>query len=242
MSKKARVQSRTERAAEVKAAQARRERRRRWLTVGAVAAVILVIVGGSVGYSMWQKEREQDRLESAVAAAGESEHGLQYGDPDAPHDVVIYADFLCSHCASLERAAGEDLSAAAEDGQVLIDYRPVAFLGEDSVRMVNAFKAVLEEAGPQGAKEFYDALFTRYTQQPLSDEQLVELAVEAGAEEDAVRAAITELQYADWVEEATVAAQEENVTGTPTVLLDGSQFSDGGSAAEIGQNLVAAVQ
>ena len=44
-----------------------------------------------------------------------------------------------------------------------------------------------------------------------------------------------------WVDDATAAAQEAGVTGTPTILLDGEVFQEGSSAEELAENLVAAV-
>ena len=50
------------------------------------------------------------------------------------------------------------------------------------------------------------------------------------------------LAYEDWVDDATAAAADAHVEGTPTIVLDGELFADGGSWSEIGQNLVEAVQ
>lgn len=227
---------RAQKAAEVKAAQVRRERRRRFLTIGGVIVAMALIVGGSILISALT------RTEVEPADVGASEYGFVYGDADADHTVVIYEDFLCSHCASLEDAAGADLTAQADAGNVLIDYRPIAILGDDSVRALNAFKVVLTESGPEVAKEFHDALFAHYDEAPLSDDELVDLAVDSGADEDAVRDGIEDLAQQNWVEDASAAAAEDGVTATPTVVLDGEQFADGRSAAEVGRNLVAAVE
>lgn len=236
MSKKQKMQSRTERAAEIKAAQARRERKRRWLTIGSVVGVMAVIVGGAVLVSVLTQE---DVVPTDV---GSSQYGFVYGPENAPHTVVIYEDFLCPHCGTLEAAAGEELTEQADQGNVRIDYRPVAFLGEDSARTLNAFKVVLEQAGPPVAKEYHDALFAAQASMPLDDDQLVELAVESGAEEDVVRSGIENMAQQDWVTAATQAASDDGVQGTPTVLLDGEPFDEGSSWEEIGANLVEAVR
>ncbi|QYJ04315.1 DsbA family protein [Nocardioides panacisoli] len=236
MSKKSRTQSRAEKAAEIKAAQARRERKRRLLAIGGVVGAMVLIVGGAVLISALNREDVEP------ADVGASEYGFVYGPDEADHTVVIYEDFLCPHCGTLEAAAGEDLAEQADQGAVRIDYRPVAFLGEESVRTLNAFKVVLEESGPDVAKEYHDALFAEQASAPLADDQLVELAVESGAEEGAVRGGIEDMAQEDWVTEATEAAAADGLQGTPTVQLDGETFDDGSSWQEIGANLVAAVQ
>jgi protein-disulfide isomerase len=238
MSKKSKAQDRSTKAAELRAAQARKERTRRLLTIGGVVLAVVVIVGGAILYTVLTQE------EIDAAPAGSSEYGLTYGETDAPNEVVIYEDFLCPHCKTMEDATSEDLARLAGEGEVVVDYRPVAFLGEYSMRATNAFKVVLDESGADVAKEFHDALFAN---QPTSedvptDDELIDLAVEAGAEEADIRPGIEDMAQQQWVEDATAAAQEEGVTGTPTILLDGEPFTDGSSWSDIGDNLVAAIE
>ena len=94
---------------------------------------------------------------------------------------------------------------------------------------------VLEAAGPEVAKEFHDLLFEDQPAEDdpdshCTDDELVDLAVEAGATEADVRDGIEDLAYEDWVDDATEAAVDANVEGTPTIVLDGEPFADGGSS------------
>ncbi len=236
--------TRAAKAAELRAAQERAEKRRRLLMIGGVVAAFLLIVGGAIAITLInQKDVE-------APGAGQGEYGVTIGEADAAHDIVIYEDFLCPICGQLEAASNEGLAKAATDGKVVVEYRPIAFLtrfGDYSVRSANAFKAVLESAGPEAAKKFHDLLFDDQPAEDdpdshFTDDELVDLAVEAGADESEVRGDIEDLTYEDWVTDATDAAVDANVEGTPTILLDGKQFAEGGSWAEIGQNLVEAVQ
>ncbi|HYG95363.1 MAG TPA: thioredoxin domain-containing protein, partial [Nocardioides sp.] len=195
------------------------------------------IVGGAVLVSLLNQE-EVDAVD-----AGGSEYGVAIGDADAPRQVVIYEDFICPHCGELEENSREGLAEAAADGQVLVEYRPFNLLGDQT--LPNAFAVVLEESGAEVAKEFHDLLFehqSEFLEELPSNDRLVELAVEAGAEESDVRPGIEDLAESDWVEDATQEARDSGVSSTPTVILDGEPFTDGGSAAELGQNLVEAVQ
>ncbi len=236
--------ARAAKAAELRAAQERAEKRRRLLMIGGVAALFLVIVGGAILVTVLNQE------EVDAPGAGQGEFGVTIGDPDAEHEVVIYEDFLCPVCGQLESTSNEGLAEAAADGEVQVEYRPIAILtrfGDYSVRSANAFKVVLEEAGPEEAKEFHDLLFEDQPAEDdpdshFSDDELVDLAVEAGATEADVRDGIEDLAYEDWVNDATEAAVEANVQGTPTIILDGEPFAEGGSYAEIGENLVEAVE
>lgn len=237
----AKAKERADRAAELHA-DAEHQRKmanlRRAAVVGGLLA--LVIAAAAVLSAL-------NRSELTPSAVGSSDFGLVVGDPDAPAEVVIYEDFLCPACGVFEEAVGEQLTAAAAAGDVVVDYRPISILqrvGPYSADSLNAFLVVQEAAGDEVAKEFHDLLFA---DQPTEDEPapdadwLVERAVEAGADEAAVRPGIEEGARMDDVEAATDEAVEAGVSGTPTVVLDGELFDDGGSAEEIGLNLLEAI-
>ncbi|MBU2073052.1 MAG: DsbA family protein [Actinobacteria bacterium] len=223
MSKKNRAEDRASRAAEARAAQQRAERRRtiRMATIVAVGMALVILAG-------FLLTRALDTSKDVSATpAGTSEHGVTVGDPDAPHSVIVYEDFLCPFCGELEGATRDDFERLAEEGSLLVEYRPFNLLeriSDYSPRAVNAFAVVLEESGPEVAKRYHDLLFDNQPSEsgPFPDNQdLLDLAVEAGAEEDAVSEGILEVTHRDWVDDATAAAIEAGVQGTPTVILDG---------------------
>lgn len=248
MSKTSKANARAQRAAEMRAAQEKREARRRMLTIGGVVLVMALIVGGAIGISAWQRDKDQDKL--AEAASARSEYGLTIGEEGAPHTVVIYEDFLCPFCGALEEETSDDLTRLAAEGKVLVEYRPFDLLsaayGDYPVRAANAFALVLEKSGAEVAKEFHDLLFenqpTEQNPDAMTDDDLVDLAVEAGAEESAVREGIEQLSHRDWVTKATANAKEAGVQGTPTVLLDGDVFDDGRTVTELADNLIQAIE
>ncbi len=182
------------------------------------------------------------------APAAGSEFGLTIGPEDAPNDVIIYEDFLCPFCGQFEQASSEELTQLAADGKVRVEYRPfnlLSSIGDYSARSAGAFSIVLEESGAEVAKEFHDLLFEN--QPPESgpfptDDELIDLAVEAGADEDAVRDRIESQDGAAWVDGATQAADDAGVRGTPTILLNGEVFQDGGTPEELAENLIAELQ
>ena len=105
MSKQGREQNRTERAAAIRAEQARKERNRRLaLVVG-----IVVVLGAIVAAGAWlgggsSKDSTAGQTSSQGLAAGPA--SLRMGKPDAPVKVVVYEDFLCPYCRELEELTG----------------------------------------------------------------------------------------------------------------------------------------
>lgn len=240
--KNAKSQARAERAAALLREQQVAERRRNLLVVASVVLAMALIVG--VVFFVNASRDSSDDIDAAPA--GSSEYGLTMGEADAPREVVIYEDFLCPYCGQLERASDEDLNRLAEEGKVRVEYRPFNLLQNDySLGAANALAVVLEESGPDVAKEFHGLLFEDQPEESaeLPDaDWLVEKAVEAGADEDAVRPGIEGLTHRDWVDGATQAAQDAGVQGTPTILLDGEPFQEGRSMEEVAENLVAELE
>ena len=246
MSKKTKAEERAARAAAALAERKRKERRRNILVAVAVVVVMALIVGA--GFLLSRSEDKEDDK----AASQESEYGVSIGDADAPHTIIVYEDFLCPVSRDFEAQTRDDLAELAADGKVEVDYRPFNLFSSAqdprkpySVDAAAAFAVVLEESGPEVAKEFHDLLYENQPSEagPFPEgDFFVDLAVEAGATEADVRPGIENGDGEDWVAEATDAALDAGVDGTPTILLDGEQFLDGRTMQELGDNLVAAVE
>ena len=242
MSKKTKSEERAARAAQAMREQQAKERRRnRLIIVGVVVAMLAIIGGGFAINSMRDSSKD-----ISATPAGSSDHGVTIGSADAPHQVLIYEDFLCPYCAQLEAASRVDLARLADEGKVQVDYRPFNLLGTDySIAAANAFAVVLDASGNDVAKEFHDLLFANQPSEsgPFPDNDwFVQKAVEAGATEADVRPGIEDLSMKSWVDDASAAAADAGVNSTPTVLLDGKIFQEGRPMEEIAANLVAALE
>ena len=126
MSNKEKQRLRAERAAAALARSERRERRRQILTaVGVLAAIALVVGGGFLINSL----RDDTKATAATIPPPGSAYGVTIGAADAPHQVVVYEDFLCPYL----RGVREDRPRAAwprspTQGKVQIEYRPFVLL------------------------------------------------------------------------------------------------------------------
>jgi protein-disulfide isomerase len=216
------------RAAEQEAERLRRRRRGR-LVAGITVAVLVVAAVLVTVLVQSARTDTADAVAPAHTAAGTAETGFAVGSPDAPVTVDVYEDYLCPACRAFEQSAGSTLDQLAADGEVLVRYRPVAILDrlsddEYSTRAANAAAVVADTAGAEALRSFSALLFG---QQPaeggpgLTDDQLVDLAAQAGAQGDDVAAAIRDLRFGDWVAAATDRASRDGLTGTPRILVDG---------------------
>ena len=238
MSKQSTRESRAARAAAAVQEQQRAERRRATrMIAGVVVAILLVVLGG-----FFLTRALDTSGEVSAPPAGSGSYGVAIGQKSAPHDVVIYEDFLCPYCGQLERASHEKLAALADQGKVYVEYRPINLLDTDySVAAASAFKTVLDDAGPAAAKRFHDELYADQPSEggPFPDSSwLVDKAVAAGASRGAVSSAIEHTSEQGWVEQASAMAHDSGVRSTPTVLLDGKVFTDWTTIDDLANNIV----
>jgi len=215
-------------AATIRKEQERQEKRRRTYMVSGAAAVVLVLLLG-LGYAVQSSRDTTGQLASPPVGVLD-EYAVPRGDAGAPVTVTIYEDFMCPFCGDLEAASGELFEEYVDGGDVRVEYRVVSFLdrasdGSDySTRAMNALGVVLDTAGVDPALRFHDLLFAEQPEEGAtgpSDDDLVRLAVRAGAQEVDVAAAIRDRKFEPWVLNATEAASEDEVDQTPTVLVEG---------------------
>jgi protein-disulfide isomerase len=243
MSKQNREQGRTERAAAIRAAQARRERNRRLAIIAGVVVLLGAIIAGGAWYGSGSGDKPSTGTKTPPVAAGTA--SLEMGDPNAPVKIVIYEDFLCPFCRELESSTRDFLRENAAKGKVLVEYQPINLLTRFpySAKALNAWAAVLKNKGPKAALELHDLL---YEHQPyeessgnVTDSQIDSWVKQAGADTDAVRQAMKAPDTAFFAA-AQQAMTDANVTSTPTVFVNGEELPPTG-VAEMVSKIEAAV-
>ena len=225
MANKKSAELRAQRTQQLREAQRRKERNRQIVTVAAIMVGLALVVGlGFLVQSMRDTTGEQ-----ASTPSGTDGYGVVVGQADAPTTIKIYEDMQCPYCAQFEQATAAALDQGIEQGKIKVDYRMVSFLdgassNEYSSRAMNAALVVLDTAGPEVFKRYHDML---YADQPAEggpgpeDDELISMAVEAGAVESEIRRPIEDKVYEQWITNATDAMSQDDVTGTPTVFIDG---------------------
>ena len=152
-----------------------------------------------------------------MSAPDATEHVL--GNPDAPVTVIEYGDFECPYCA----AAAPVLKQLVEesDGQVRLVFRHFPLADNHPHALTAALAA--EAAGAQGAFwPMHDLLFAR--QDRLSDVALRAYAEELGLDGSRVVGEAAQ-EFAEKVAADFQTGLEDEVAGTPTVIVDGELFS-----------------
>lgn len=205
-------------------AAAKRQRERR---IGLIAAlvVLVLLVGGGIGFQAWRTRRAPDAPTSGAATltpvAVTDGKPIVLGRSDAPVKVGLYEDFHCPHCADFEEAYGPVLSAARESGRATIELYPMSFIDAGSASAANAMACAAEAGfGPS----YYDGLFANATLR-WSDEQLIALANQvAPGQTQPFSSCVTSRAHAGWVSSINATADTNGVSSTPTLFLDGARL------------------
>ena len=153
--------------------------------------------------------------------------------------VVIdeYVDPMCPFCAQFERANGELLRAGVDSGVITLRVHSLTFLdgqsqGTNYSTRASAALTCQATLNPDQGLDYLAALFENQPpeQTPgLSNAELVELAPGAVSIQDCVE----DGNYERWSQNNTEAAlagpiegaEIDSVSGTPTVLVDGAQYT-----------------
>lgn len=208
---------------------AKEKRIRSIITYVAAGLAAVAVIGGIV----WGVVAAASAASKGNATPGTStQYAVTVGKTDAPVTVDIYQDYMCPYCGQFERTNSGDIAALAADGTAQIRIHPMAFLDDASqgtkysTRAANALVTVYK-AEPDKALAFNAAL---YANQPtensagLSDAQIADIAVKAGVSQT-VAGSFASMANASFVADGTKAAFADGVESTPTIKLNGKQYT-----------------
>lgn len=234
MSKQARLRTQELHRRQQEAAARQAKQRRIVLSVGGlvvlalIAAIVIAVVkaGGD-------DKPPTASGEIVVPANADAGGAIPVGRADAPVTVEIYFDYMCPACGAFEAANGDELERLLDEGTIKVELRPISFLDrtsngtEYSTRTANAIAAVANGA-PDKVWDFHAALYANQPEEGtegLSDDQIAQIASDAGVPDDVV-STFGDETYRGWVASVTERAFDSGVQGTPTLKING-EFWEG---------------
>jgi protein-disulfide isomerase len=214
------------------AAAAQRRRRLRILMAAAGAAAVVVVIavvvsGGGGGSAKSRPGAAQKatgaipgQKESAEMLAGIPQSGRFLGKPDAPVQVIEFADLQCPICREYSL---QSLPTLIQDyvrtGKVRMEFRNLSFLGDDSVTAGQAASAAAQQ---NKLWNFADVLY--YNQGEENSGYVTPSFLDRIYKASGVDAA-TAAKYASTkasqepLAEANTVANRYGVNSTPTILV-----------------------
>jgi len=155
--------------------------------------------------------------------------------------IVTYIDLSCPACRAFEATNAETIKSLVQQGTATLEVHPIAILDRNSLgaryssRSANLAACVANYA----PDNFYAVVEAMYTNQAaegttgLSNSQMIRIVHNAGLTNSKVDACINGESFKSWVAAATSRAgtgplpnsSVTAVTGTPTVLVNGQQYT-----------------
>ena len=237
-------------AAQMRLAQERADRRTRIIVISVVAAIILAVVG-AVGGVIWKQQSQINAARNVdpsevlgVFADGRpivvNGNGVSsQADPNLP-TLTEYFDYSCHACADLDAVLGEDLTTWASEGHYNLELQPVITVNMDYLKPATGASLVVAQKAPDKWVEFHHALLAYFRSQfnaqnpavinnlDSSWKQVKQIATEVGVPSDViatfpVNAVDSYLQASStaW-KEASVDGRDPNKLGTPELVKDHS--------------------
>lgn len=151
------------------------------------------------------------------------------GDADAPIEVIEYASFTCPHCASFHTGAFKQLKENYIDtGKVRFVYREVYF------DLPGLWASMVARCG--GEDRFFGISNVFYEKQrewtasgdpaTIADE-LMKIGLTAGLDQETLDVCMSDATQAQnlmgWFQ---ANAERDNVTGTPSFMINGEKYSN----------------
>ncbi|MFT4028911.1 MAG: thioredoxin domain-containing protein [Protaetiibacter sp.] len=238
--------------------QLKRQKLLMWLIPTIASVALLAIVGGVVWavFAFLPAPKKEagplNMLSDGILFESDGAGGVQYvatdaiaegGDPVAttPRDgvlnIVTYVDFTCPVCQQFEAAYSESIQQLVASGSATLEVHPVAILdhaftgSEVSTRANNVGACVANYAPDQ----FLDVMTAMYDNQAeeggvgLSNSDLVAIVKGAGVTDEDVISCINGESFTPWV---TAATARSGISGTPTVVINGTQWDSSSQGFE----------
>jgi protein-disulfide isomerase len=173
-------------------------------------------------------DASQNGPELTGTVSKEDDYGISF-NLDTKPKVEIWEDPQCPFCNDFEKAIGSYVTDLIRNKEAQVTYRMTSFLGQDSVRAVNASFCSVTEGR---FLDLHRALFAVQGQEgsgTYANENLLALSKKIGINSPDFEKCVKEGKYLDQVKAVYDSMAKYNVKGTPTVFINGKLWERSGA-------------
>jgi protein-disulfide isomerase len=177
----------------------------------------------------------------------------KYGDTV---NIVIYIDYQCPFCQAFEKTNAETIGTWVSQGLATVEYHPIAFLDAQSQGTKYSSRAASAAACVANYQpdSFFQVNAALFSNQPaegtsgLTNAEIASIIGQAGVTDVDVITCINDEKYVRWVTDATERTGSavpnsdlEKIGGTPTILVNGQQYTGAVDDAAAFQSFVSEI-
>ncbi|HET7585407.1 MAG TPA: thioredoxin domain-containing protein [Gemmatimonadaceae bacterium] len=194
--------------------------------------VLAVIAVAGIGALLWLANRPAKAIRTlTVQPTAAQAEGYLAGNPDAPVQVLEFADFQCPACAQFSTLTEPDIR------QRLVDQGTVSFRYFDFPlqQHQNSLRASIAAACAADQGKFWPMHDLLFQQQPYWSEErnprgkFLEYAAQAGVDQSAWKSCYDEQRHLERIMDNSAEGERRGVTSTPTFII-GTQMIAGALA------------
>jgi protein-disulfide isomerase len=168
--------------------------------------------------------------------------------------IRVYLDYQCPYCKQFEDTNGKQIGKWVDSGIATVEIHPLSILDASSsgthysTRAANAAACMANDK----PNRFYAVNSALFAKQPaeggtgLTDEKILSIMKGAGASSDALTTCVKNGQFTSWVKGVTqkvttakkLPGAKVPLSGTPTVLVNGTAYSGSLTDASAFQSFV----
>ena len=219
-----------------------RAKRRRTLTqlaiVGGVAVVVIAIIATAVVLGTRGKDApaaaggpvatgttdvDGTSVPFAIGGSGDTATGVRVGAADAKVTMDLWVDYSCPHCQEFEATNNATITDLVASGKLAVTYHNIQIVTDYGTEAGSA-SACLAVHDPRAWPAFNAALYANHSAQTdgWGASELAQFAAANGGG-NATRTCITDGTYRSWITANTTASTKADVSGTPTMFIDGKK-------------------
>jgi protein-disulfide isomerase len=242
-----------QKAKEMRALTAKKEKRSKILVQLSVVVVALGIIGGVGAVIAFEAANRADapivgevpenltdlgglKMGVGLQAFTTNNTPVLAGETSTP-EIVVYIDYQCPICQAFDVPNSAQMRSWVDTGAATVEIRPLSFLDRASLNTFSSRAAnsamCVANFEPDSFWDFHESLILNQPPEGVegpNDDELFQIAESAGAGTEEVKGCIQAKSFGDYVAQYTQTVLGGphggvSVTGTPTVLVNGNQYT-----------------